>query len=395
IDTVTPDGGTSRYISGFSCEKGTVESEDAMLALTKERKQIMKKFPNLVDYESKQVYRHFYDSEPMPEATQIIDDVKVEKTRFGVKKTAIQRPFDRSSNEKWEARRRIRVGIPKVLNIWTLAPFLRTYLETLGIQKQNVVFSDYTSEEMWLEGGKYGSIDPCYPSKVAQAHIHNLLFHEHTEKKPLKYIFFPILTHVTSFVADTMDNASCPIVAGAPDVMKAAFTKEVDFFATRGIEYLDPALSFVEPTLMAKRMFETFGPRLGITEDENDFACKEGWKALNGFERDLQEKGRAILDTVEDEDRCAILVLGRPYHSDPGLNHGIPEEFQVLGYPILSIRSIPRDSAYLSRYFKEEVARGQHPLNINDVWPENYSANSAQKVWAVKFASRHPNVVLL
>jgi hypothetical protein len=29
------------------------------------------------------------------------------------------------------------------------------------------------------------------------------------------------------------------------------------------------------------------------------------------------------------------------------------------------------------------------------VWPENYSANSAQKVWAVKFASRHPNVVLL
>ena len=32
-----------------------------------------------------------------------------------------------------------------------------------------------------------------------------------------------------------MDTASCPIVAGAPDVMKAAFTKEVDFFAERGI----------------------------------------------------------------------------------------------------------------------------------------------------------------
>src|SRR5205085_11567023 len=33
--------------------------------------------------------------------------------------------------------------------------------------------------------------------------------------------------------------------------------------------------------------------------------------------------------------------------------------------------------------------------DINDVWPENYSANSAQKVWAVKFAARHPNVALL
>jgi hypothetical protein len=29
------------------------------------------------------------------------------------------------------------------------------------------------------------------------------------------------------------------------------------------------------------------------------------------------------------------------------------------------------------------------------VWPENYSANSAQKVWAVKFAARHPHIALL
>ena len=35
IDTKTPDGRTSRYISGFSCEKGTVESEEAMIALSK------------------------------------------------------------------------------------------------------------------------------------------------------------------------------------------------------------------------------------------------------------------------------------------------------------------------------------------------------------------------
>jgi hypothetical protein len=29
------------------------------------------------------------------------------------------------------------------------------------------------------------------------------------------------------------------------------------------------------------------------------------------------------------------------------------------------------------------------------VWPENYSANSVQKVWSAKFAARHPNVVVL
>ncbi len=90
-------------------------------------------------------------------------------------------------------------------------------------------------------------------------------------------------------------------------------------------------------------------------------------------------------------------MIGRPYHLDPGLNHSIPEEFQVLGYPVLSIRSVPKDEAWLSRFFAEDLQKGRitTPLEIGDVWPENYSSNSAQKVWAAKFAAHHPNVVVL
>jgi activator of 2-hydroxyglutaryl-CoA dehydratase/predicted nucleotide-binding protein (sugar kinase/HSP70/actin superfamily) len=395
IDTKTPDGETSRYIAGFSCEKGTVESEEAMLALVADRKKTAKQFPNLVDYEAKLAFRHFYKPQPQPAAGTPVKDVVVKKGFFGIKRTEVTRPFARSGKDAEELRRRTRIGMPRVLNMYSTAPYFRTYFEALGIPKQNVVFSDETTEEMWVEGGKYGSVDPCYPSKVCQAHIHNLLFHQHTEKKPLKYIFFPILTHVPSFGENVMDKTSCPIVAGVPDVMKAAFTKETDFFAQRGIEYVDPAVSFAEMHLTARRMFEVWGPRLKATEDESDHAHREAMKALAAFEHDLMEKGRAILETVEAENRVAILTVSRPYHSDPGLNHGIPEEFQVLGYPVLSVRSLPRDLNYLSRFFKDEIARGQHPLDINDVWPENYSANSAQKIWAVKFAARHPNVVLL
>ncbi len=397
IDTRRPDGSTSRYIAGFSCEKGTVESKEAMLELVSERKKIAQQFPNMVSYEANRCFSHFYKPEPMPEEGVMVDDVEVRRGLLGIRRVPIKRPFKRSTKESWDARRTVRVGIPRVLNMYSTGPFVRTYFEALGIPKQNVVFSDETTEEMWVAGGKYGSIDPCYPSKVAQAHIHNLLFEQHTAKRPLKYIFFPILTHVDNFVADTMDNACCPIVAGAPDVMKAAFTKEVDFFAERGIEYVDPAISFVEPVLMARRLFDTWGPRLGVTEDENDHACREAWKAQHMWDKDVQDKGRAILETVEAEDRVAILMIGRPYHSDPGLNHGIPEEFQILGYPILSVRSIPKDREYLDRYYKEELEKGiiKTPLELNHVWPENYSVNSAQKVWAAAFAAHHPNVVVL
>jgi predicted nucleotide-binding protein (sugar kinase/HSP70/actin superfamily) len=104
----------------------------------------------------------------------------------------------------------------------------------------------------------------------------------------------------------------------------------------------------------------------------------------------MEAKGKAILEEVERTDSIAILMIGRPYHQDPGLNHGIPEEFQVLGYPILSIRSLPKDRRWLQRFFGTD-----DPLDINDVWPENYSVNSVQKVWAARVASRHPNIAVL
>src|SRR5262249_8647365 len=61
------------------------------------------------------------------------------------------------------------------------------------------------------------------------------------------------------------------------------------------------------------------------------------------------------------------------------------------------MRSLPKDPQWLHRFFAEDIKKGliETPLEVTDVWPENYSANSVQKVWSAKFAARHPNVVVL
>ena len=397
IDAFRPDGSTSRYISGFSCEKGMVESKEAMLEVVKQRKQLMRSYPNLVAYEARKAFQSVHGARPMPEATSAVPDVQTTRTFWGtVKRKAFERPFQRSSAEAAKRRKSFRVAMPRVLNMYSTGPFFRTYFEVLGLDPRNVLFSEETTEEMWSEGGKYGSVDPCFPAKVVQAHFHQLFFHAHKER-PLDAIFFPILTHVPSFVKNAVDHASCPIVAGTPDVIKAAFTKEQDYFGTRGITYLDPAFSFSEPVRMKRRLYEVWKDLLQVTEDESDFAADEAFAALERFDLDVQAKGKAVLEQIEADDKLAILVIGRPYHLDPGLHHGIPDEFQQQGYPILSIRSIPKDEAWLARFFAEDLKSGRisTPLEIGDVWPENYSANSAMKVWAAKFAARHPNVVLL
>jgi hypothetical protein len=68
IDTRSaPSGATSRYISGFSCEKGTVESQAEMLkALVAERKKAEGVIRTSWTTRPSAAFRSFYKPKPMP-----------------------------------------------------------------------------------------------------------------------------------------------------------------------------------------------------------------------------------------------------------------------------------------------------------------------------------------
>jgi predicted nucleotide-binding protein (sugar kinase/HSP70/actin superfamily) len=67
---------------------------------------------------------------------------------------------------------------------------------------------------------------------------------------------------------------------------------------------------------------------------------------------------------------------------------------QKLGYPVFSQSTLPLDDDLLERLFGDEVRAGvvPHPLDISDVWKNSFSASSNAKLWAAKFAARHPNL---
>jgi predicted nucleotide-binding protein (sugar kinase/HSP70/actin superfamily) len=142
-------------------------------------------------------------------------------------------------------------------------------------------------------------------------------------------------------------------------------------------------------------MFRAWEPILGISEEESRRAIEVGFKAYDRVMSDLQRQSREVIDMLEREDRIGIVVLGRAYHHDPGMNHDIFERLQKLGYPILSQSTLPTDDNLLKRLFGEEVRQGviTSPLDISDVWKNTTSAASSQKIWAAKFAARHPNLV--
>jgi predicted CoA-substrate-specific enzyme activase len=365
-----------------TCEKGTVEDLNEMKDIKAGLDQIREKHPNFVDYASKEVFR--------PTNAKSVADSIPTKGWLGYNKIQKERIALMQNRSK------LRIGIPRVLNIYTYAPLFNAYFESLGVQPENVIYSDYTSSELYRAGASRGAIDPCFPAKIGISHVYNLIQEKH-RKKPLDVIFFPMYDVLHSPLVKLTGTNACPTVTTTPETVKAAFTKENDVFAENNLKYIDPVLNFADRKLFAHQMLQAWQPVMGLSQEENDRAIESGYAALKEYETNIRKRARQVLDQLEREDRIGIVMLGRPYHHDPGLNHEILDEFQKLGYPIFSQNTLPIDEDMLERLFGEEVRAGviSSPLDIGDAWKNSYSCSTNHKVWAAKFTARHPNLVAL
>src|SRR6202046_588385 len=362
-----------------TCEKGTVEEMDDMKDIKAGLDEAKKNYPNFVDLASHEAFRS--------RKTELVAD------------PIPSRAWTRSTKDRvalMKNRPNLRVGIPRLLNAYTYAPLFNAYFESLGLKAENLIYSDYTSPELYRAGASRGAIDPCFPAKIGIAHVHNLLTIK-AAKKPLDLIFFPMVDVLHTPLVNLTGSNACPTVTACPETVKAAYTKESDVFAEHNVKYVNPVLNLQDRKLLAHQMFTAFQPLLGLSPEENQRAIEAGYKALEEYETGMRNKARDVLDQLECEDRIGIVMLGRPYHHDPGLNHEILDEFQKLGYPIFSQSTLPLDEDLLERLFGEEVRAGviQHPLDIADVWKTRYSASTNHKIWAAKFTARHPNLVAM
>ena len=362
-----------------TCEKGTVEDLHQMKDIKAGLDHIREQHPNFVDIAAKEVFRP-------TNAHNVADPIPTRAwTKAAKQRAALM-----------ENRGKIRIGIPRVLNIYTYAPLFNAYFESLGVEPENVIYSDYTSSELYRAGASRGAIDPCFPAKIGISHVYNLIQEKH-RKKPLNVIFFPMYDVLHSPLLKIVGANACPTVTATPETVKAAFTKENDVFAENNLKYINPVLNFTNRKLFAYQMLQAWQPVLGLSPEENERAVESGFAALNEYESSIRRRARQVLDRLEHEDRIGIVMLARPYHHDPGLNHEILDEFQKLGYPIFSQNTLPLDEDLLERLFGEEVRAGvvSSPLDITDAWKNSYSCSTNHKVWAAKFTARHPNLVAL
>ncbi len=304
------------------------------------------------------------------------------RTWFAKKHSAASPPKDRSH---------LRVGIPKVLNIWTTHQFWVGFLKALGISPENIVFSSDTSDEQGREFGKgRGTVDCCYPVKCMSGHYGELIF---GQRKKINILLSPMIHSLPSILyGHVMDTVTCTRVMAGPENIKAGFLKERDVFAENSIVYASPFVSLGDRDMVTEQLHGSLKDVFALDRDETERAVQAGYKALDAFTAKVRRQSLEILTWCAREQKPCILVLGRPYHMDTGIGHEIEAELQAEGYPILWLQYLPGDEDLMNWLFEADLQAGRikSPFDISDVWTASYSSNTNEIMWGAKVAARCP-----
>lgn len=215
-----------------------------------------------------------------------------------------------------------KIGIPFGLNMLELYPFWVTFLTELGFE---VVRSDISTRELYQKGQhSIPSDTACYPAKLMHGHIDNLL------SKNVDAIFYPCMTY--NLDEKRSDNCyNCPVVAYYPELLSAnvAELNNVDFMMpyfelSNHKEFIKKARQFLE------KKYKWIKKKLVIS------AAERAYIALDGYYAHIRAEGEKAIAYADKNNLPIAVLVGRPYHIDPEINHGIHQMIGSYGMVVVT-----------------------------------------------------------
>ncbi len=284
----------SKYISGNRCERGA--------GITQRKTEL----PNLIKYK----YDRLFGYIPLTE----------------------------------EAAKRGTIGIPRVLNMYEDYPFWFTFLTNLGFR---VVLSEKSNRKTYEKGiESMPSESVCFPAKLSHGHIISLL------DQGIKTIFYPCIPYSRKEYKDADNHYNCPIVISYSEVLK----NNVEELRDKDIEFLNPFLPF-EANKLAKTVLELPEfKKYNFTKKELLIAAKMAELEYQHFKDDIRKKGEETIKYLNENNLKGIVLAGRPYHTDPEVNHGIDTLITSLGLSVLTEDSVCH------------LTQAKRPLRVVDQW---------------------------
>lgn len=229
--------------------------------------------------------------------------------------------FDRASNPTECVPNPIMtIGIPRALNMYEEFPFWHTFFTQCGVRVVVSGQSLFTNYERSVHTVMSDNI--CFPAKLVHSHIYELAAQDQIDR-----IFFPRVVYEMSEDKTVTNSYNCPIIIGYPEVVASVIRSKVQIDS--------PVISFKDPKLLLKQLIKYMEP-FGVSSSQVKAAHKAALQEYANFGNDLREKNQKAYEEAMKAKRNVIVLAGRPYHTDPLVQHKVSEMITNLGVDVLT-----------------------------------------------------------
>ena len=255
----------------------------------------------------------------------------------------------------------IKIGLPRALGMYENYPFWYTLFSACGLE---VVLSNNSSNKIYESGLRSIMADNiCFPAKLMHGHINNLI------DMKVDRIFYPYVVFERKEDDKSKNSFNCPIVSAYSDVIKSS----MDPARKSGVPFDAPVITFNDSELLVKSCW-AYLKTLGVKREVALKAIEMAKNVQTSYIQKLTARANEVLDLATKENRMVILLAGRPYHTDPMIEHKISQAIAYMGIDVITehvatelgatvfdeINALSQ-WAYPNRIFKAAYFAGKYP----------------------------------
>lgn len=225
------------------------------------------------------------------------------------------------------------VAIPRILNMYENFPFWHALFTTAGFE---VILSSESNFQRYESAlGSVMSDNICFPAKLVHSHVKELDERLAALPSQSKFIFMPYVVFEHQDDDRNINSYNCPIVSAYSDVIKSAMSLQAEVVA--------PVINFRDEKLLVKQI-DQFLKGYGIGTKTRKKAFDAAVKAQNEYVEAISVKAKDILADSRLKHRLTILLAGRPYHTDPLIQHKLSDMIASLGVNVISDDIVRNDT---------------------------------------------------
>lgn len=263
--------------------------------------------------------------------------------------------------KKWDYKqisgnKNITIGLPRTLEFWDSMPFWSTFFRALGY---DVIMSHKSSRAMFEDGLSFVPSDTvCFPAKLAHGHIHDLV--HQAEKLNLDEnhfrIFMPMIMEMPAADRAKKSNYVCAVVKGYPLIIHHSENPARRW----NVPFDNPMFHWYSENDRKKQIHKFFSEVYHLGNHEIEQALEQGMDAIHTFRKTMLDEGQKIIDECKKSGTFAVVLAGRPYHTDALVSHDLSRVFTKQYIPVLTVDSLPHLNDVNLRFTRAEVTNNFH-----------------------------------